>query len=304
MNNPANISGLANLLSAANSDITKLEQEIINGTETENTNDVDLVSDFKSEIDRLTSEMGLDQPQQPPPQSVYIDINDDGQQKNQPPKWNSVLYREEGADLKNMTIEAQKQNHVDSVFKNITINRDIDIDMNKERDDDEKASILERIDMLRMTLIDDSVDISSVPNVTTQNSLREIKDVYKILQLKNDRNRYSSLADEVILSLAGGLEFLFDGKKEYFGRRPDLTDWSSSLKIKLRRAKFETSSFVQDIMTEYNCNSWVRLAIEIIPSMLLYSRNRRSPNNTSLLSDERYKTEQAANSAISALNNL
>jgi hypothetical protein len=47
-----------------------------------------------------------------------------------------------------------------------------------------------------------------------------------VLRLKNDRNRYSSFAEEMILSMAYGLEYLFDGEKEWFGRKPDLVGWN------------------------------------------------------------------------------
>ena len=313
MNNPTNISGLGSLLSASSSDIAKLEKEIIeglDGTLSNNIghNDDNMMLDFKSEIEKLTSEILPSAPDDEGVEDGSVSYNSSSSSSSLGsgscttiPRWNPIG---QDTDLQKMTVEEQKQSHVNSVLKNITVNQDVAFDMNMERDEDEKASILERIDMLKMTLSDDGVEISNVPNVTTQNQLKEIKDVYKSLQLKNDRNRYSNLADEMILGLAYGLEYAFDGKKEWFGRRPDLVGWPETVKVKLRRMRYETSTFVQDIMSEYQFNTWFRLAIELIPSLFLYSRNRRASTNDNLLSDEKYRTEQAANKAISDLNNL
>jgi hypothetical protein len=128
--------------------------------------------------------------------------------------------------------------------------------------------------------------------------MKDIQNIYKILRLKNDRNRYCSFAEELILSGAYGMEYLFDGKKEWFGKAPDLTDWSSTVKVKLRRMRYETSTFVGEVMQEYNLSAGVRLALELLPSMFLYSRNRRISKNDNLVSDNDYKN------AISQLNSI
>ena len=51
-------------------------------------------------------------------------------------------------------------------------------------------------------------------------------------------------------------------------------------------------------MQEYNLSAGVRLALELIPSMFLYSRNRRLAKNDNLVSDHDYKN------AISQLNSV
>jgi len=157
---------------------------------------------------------------------------------------------------------------------------------------------LEQIDMLKITLDDDGVDVSGVPQITKTSSMKDVHNVYKILRLKNDRNRYCSFAEELILSGAYGMEYLFDGKKDWFSKRPDLTGWSSTVKVKLRRMRFETSTFVQEVMQEYNMSAGMRLALELLPSMFLYSRNRRLSQDDNLVSDADYKN------AISKLNSM
>ena len=171
-----------------------------------------------------------------------------------------------------MTNEEIKQQHIRDV---IGTNNKNDFDMEKERDEDDIAKLLEEIDTLRMTLEDDGCSISNIPIVTDKDDIDKIRNIYKILKLKNDRIRYCGLAEETILSMAHGLEFLFDGEKEWLGRKPDLVGWSDTVKVKLKRSRYETSTLVRDIMQEYQMPIWVKLFFELVPSMFLYSRNKR-----------------------------
>jgi hypothetical protein len=196
-----------------------------------------------------------------------------------------------------MTQEERKQDKINQVLHDID-DRELEFNVEKEKDEDDKASLLEQIDMLKITLEDDGVDVSGVPQITKNSSMNDVHNIYKILRLKNDRNRYCSFAEELILSGAYGMEYLFDGKKEWFTKTPDLTGWSSTVKVKLRRMRFETSTFVQEVMQEYNMSAGMRLALELLPSMFLYSRNRRLSQDDNLVSDVEYKN------AISKLNSM
>lgn len=198
--------------------------------------------------------------------------------------------------LQYMTLEQKKQNYVDNVLRDIHDDKDLEFDIDKEREEDDKNSLLEQIDMLRITLEDDGVDLSNIPKIGKNNTFSEIQNIYKILKLKNDRNRYCSFAEELILSGAYGLEFLFDGEKEWFGRRPDLVGWSNTCRLKLRRCRFQTSTLVKEFMQEYNMSPAMQLMIELIPSMFLYSRQKKLANNDNIASDSKF------NEAISNLN--
>jgi hypothetical protein len=211
--------------------------------------------------------------------------------------YSNNTYESNDKHMINMTIEERKQDKINNVLKNID-DGDLEFNVNAEREEDDRASLLEQIDMLKITLDDDGVDISGVPSINKQSNMNDIQNVYKILRLKNDRNRYCSFAEELILAGSYGMEYMFDGKKEWFGKTPDLTDWSSTVKVKLRRMRYETSTFVGQVMQEYNLSSGMRLALELLPSMFLYSRNRRISKNDNLVSDNEYKN------AISQLNSI
>ena len=165
-------------------------------------------------------------------------------------------------------------------------NKNMMFNMETEKEEDTKSLLLDQIDILLTTLEDEGEDVSRVPRVTNHSSLDDIQSVHRILRLKNDRQRYCSFAEECILAGSHTLEWLFDGKKEYLGRRPDLRGWSATVNIKLRRMRYDTSTVVSDIMKDYNLSHGTRIALELIPSLLLYSKMKKNQHNDNLITSD------------------
>jgi hypothetical protein len=335
LNDPKNIAGLSNLLRDddvdSTMDLAELEREIASGAVLETSTEVNVADEYRKEMERMSRNFDIGMTiTEPDLISDQIDTEFDQSPTHsvrsirQSPishalpetlsrnhynsprlgQSHSQDYDRDGADhihgdsqLRNMTQEERKQDRINQVLHDID-DRELEFNIEKEKDEDDKSSLLEQIDMLKITLEDDGVDVSGVPQINKNSSMNDVHNVYKILRLKNDRNRYCSFAEELILSGAYGMEYLFDGKKEWFAKRPDLTGWSSTVKVKLRRMRFETSTFVQEVMQEYNMSAGMRLALELLPSMFLYSRNRRLSQDDNLVSDAEYKN------AISKLNSM
>lgn len=316
INDSKNIVGLSSLMKdddlESNMDLAELEREIANGAAAMDVKEeVNAADEYQKEMDRFTRNFDMPSNFEPELEPVEIPIEHTPEPIPSPPsppaqqqpysrnQYNDNLWdpmSSNDTQINRMTQEERKQTVINNVFRDV--DDDIGFDIEKERDEDDKAALLEQIDMLKTTLDDDGIDISGIPPIDKRSSVKEIRDVYKILRLKNDRNRYCSFAEEVILSGAYGMEYLFDGKKEWFGRRPDLTGWPSTVKVKLRRLRFETSTFVKEVMQNYNMSPSIRLLLELLPSMFLYSRNRRLSQDDNLVSDSEYKN------AISTMNSL
>jgi hypothetical protein len=323
LNEPKNIAGLSSLLSDnddidSNLDLAELEREIANGINSNiNEPDINVADEYEKDMGRILRNFELNDDDNNSVQHYsndqYNSYDDNIMKDNSPPIqykqqkspniiqkniYNSpVVNHYDDNQLNNMTQEQTKQDRISKVLDGID-DRELDFNIEKEKEDDDKASLFEQIDMLKITLEDDGIDISGVPGVNKNSSIKDVQNVYKILRLKNDRNRYCSFAEEMILAGAYGLEYFFDGNREWFGRKPDLIGWPDTVKVKLRRMRYETSTFVQEVMQEYNMSSGVRLALELLPSMFLYSRNRRISQQDNLVSDHEYKN------AISNLNNV
>ena len=158
----------------------------------------------------------------------------------------------------------------------------------KEKEEDTKSQLLEQIDMLRITLEDEGIDLGRIPEVDNNSTLEKIQEVHKILRLKNDRNRYCSFAEEFIMFGAHALEEIFDGKRVWLRRySPDLTGWHNTVNVKLRRMRYDTSNLVSGVMQEYNVDSGVRILLELVPSMFLHSKMRKQQfGSKTLYSDD------------------
>lgn len=151
---------------------------------------------------------------------------------------------------------------------------DLRYDMADENTSDMKLTLLEKIDNLREELEDDGVSIEKIPKVDFNSQLSEVEYVAKLLMLKANRNRYSNMGEEFILAFSSILETLFNGKRQFFGVAPNLTNCSDIVKVKLRRVKNETSQIVSNVVDKYEISPLTTVMIELLPSIFLHSRRR------------------------------
>lgn len=178
------------------------------------------------------------------------------------------------------TQEQIYQNQINSVMNdlggNMADNNTLNLDSMKR--EDTKMSMLETIDSIRASLEEeDALGLDRIPKVTQESSYDDVEHVLRRLQLKNDRARYTSLADEFLLLGADAMEELFDGQNMYFNRyRPDLRGWRKEVQVKLRRMRHDTSTLVSDIMHDYNIGPGARILLELIPNMVMFANRRRS----------------------------
>ena len=203
------------------------------------------------------------------------------------PSWS--MSDPEDTQLSAMTNEERKQTHLSRVLSTIDKSNDDAAFLDEEDEEDEMARILEQIDLLKTNLENEGVNLSRIPDIQHNSSKKEAKAVLKILQIKNDRLRYCDFFEEGVLAMAYGLEGVFNGEREILGSKIDLTGYSDTVKVKLRRMRYDTSSFVSGIMKGYSIGSGWRIILELVPSLFLYSRDRRLKAKDNLISDDAYK---------------
>lgn len=190
------------------------------------------------------------------------------------------------SELDRMTEEQKDQRQIDYVLHKMDGGDSMSSSFEKEREKEEKIRMLDEIDAIRSEMRYEKIDTSGVPDVNINNSYSEIENTLRILRYKYDRKRYCSLAEDVIMAGAHGAEYLFDGRKKYGPYSPDLTDWHNTVRVKLRRMRYETSTIVSNIMTEYNIGPTWRIMLELIPSAFLHSRMRSRGRNDHIPTEE------------------
>jgi hypothetical protein len=183
-----------------------------------------------------------------------------------------------------LTQEQTNQKIVDKVL-NFSDNNNDDFNIDDENREDLKLTLLEKIDNLTEELEDDGVNLNKIPKVDYNSDLDKIEYVAKLLMLKSNRNRYSNLGEEFILAVAGGLEILCDGKREFLGVKPNLVGYSDVVKVKLRRVKNDTSQIVSNVVEKYEMSPIMTLLIELVPSLFLHSRRRSNQIYDNLYND-------------------
>lgn len=263
-----NITGLASLLDYdGTDDLDTLEKSII-----ENKEDVEREPVQKSEVDRfkehltkLSSMLG-----QPDMEAVSFEDHEDSDDELETTMPSETSFMEYTEDKKNQSVLSDVMKDMDHSNNAFQIEAEIE--------SDEKCMMLEDIDTLMTNMQDMGVDLSRIPAVDNKSSMDEIKAVHKILRIKNDKTRYCDLAEDTILGVAHLAEIVFDGKKRYLGKRPDLTGWHNTVNIKLRRMRFNTSTFVSNIMRQYDISHGARILLELIPSIFTHTQIRTRQN--------------------------
>jgi len=307
INDPKNIIGMGDILADDKNeiDIDELEKSIINGDYSSKKNDkFEYDKNFEKELQSINTQfdfnkkpmLTFDSPaiKDNTTTSNNIQINESDSDDENIEAWSLNKFKDKQLNV--ITDEEIKQKEINKVLGSPKTEANDDL-IKQEEDEDELAKILEQVDLLKTNLESEGVDLRRIPDVNHLSSIKECKAVLRILQIKNDRLRYCDMFEEGILAGAYFLENIFDGKKEWFGTRIDLVGWPETVKVKLRRMRYDTSTFVGEIMKGYNISSGWRILFELLPSIFLYSRDRRLRTNDNLISDDKYRD------AINNLNN-
>lgn len=303
---PTNITGLGTLVNKQHTDGTinleELERSLIGGNHINIMQEVDPAQEFRDTIKELTADTGInldddidvqeDMDEQPPAardtSRVNIPRADIPQtytsQMDDPyPQYTNTNHFESNRIPPRENMRAPPQENMRAQYLNDTMRAyagaNSDIEIEREREEDMKATLLEDIDELISELEAEEVDISRVPQVNQDSTITLIKKVHKILRIKYDRRRCDSLGKETIMAAARGLENVFDGKRKFGPWSPDLTSWHNVARTKISRMRYETSTIVADLMHQYNISSFARILIELIPSAILHSCNRKDRKN-------------------------
>jgi hypothetical protein len=271
----SNLTGIGNIVEYSGSqDLTSLERLLINDTEDQ----PDDGHAFRKQLNDISASVGFDL-------AAAEEDNDSDSEPAAGPNLDTV-YRSVPKPQTQQTRITDEQKRQTVLRNAIASDEGLKFSVEKEKEEDDKAILLEQIDTLLEGLRDDSIDVSRIPHVDSSSSIEDIENVHKTLRLKNDRNRYCSFAEECILAGSGGLEWAFDGKKSYFGRRPNVDGWSSTVQVKLRRMRYDTSTFVSGVMQDYNLSHGTRIMLELLPSLFLYSKMKRSQETDNLITSD------------------
>jgi hypothetical protein len=159
--------------------------------------------------------------------------------------------------------------------------------LEQEKSEDLKSIMLVEIDSLIESLNDAGISTKRIPEVSQQSAYKDVEKVLKMLRCKNDHARCCTLASEFLLFGAYTMEELFDGKRDWWGHKPNLTGWHANVQMRLHRVQPETGQLVGKVMENYDIGPFMRILIELIPNAFIYAKKMREQHGQpGLFSDE------------------
>lgn len=192
------------------------------------------------------------------------------------------------------TKEQEKQHQIDRIMGADEGGFNFD----SEREEDERSTIIAEIDEL-LTLLSNETNLSSIPTITDETPIEQLRRILRILKRKNDTVRFCSFAEEFAMFAACSLEDLFNGERTWFGKyKPNLTGWHTHVEVKLKRMRYDTRQIVSQFMQGLGVSSLFRVALELIPNMILYSKM----NSKKTITDGSFDVDLAK--SADQLNNL
>lgn len=145
---------------------------------------------------------------------------------------------------------------------------------------DESTMLIEEIRELKTLLHDNGVKVDDIVDPKPEMSKHTLKTLHDALIYRNHRHRAEATAEEICMLGAKALEWIFNGERELLGYKLDARGWSSTAKTKLRKMKYDTSAFVTQIMKEYSMSRSMRVALELVPSFILYVSTKSSKDKS------------------------
>ena len=209
--------------------------------------------------------------------------------------------------------DSEKRDQLSSMVDGMHGSRMTGMGADREDEEDSKASRIEQISQLRTILEEEGINCEGVAIASMEMPLDKINAIYDLLRRKNDRNRYSTLAEEGFLFGAEVVETVFDGSTEVpvLGWKPDYTGFHNTVLVKLHRMRYETSQLVASFIERHDVKPMTRILLELLPSFILYPKqNKRQRGDTSLRDDLEGKLPRNSSKAMSqirasdAMNNI
>lgn len=310
INEPINVAGLASFTSGDGAvDTMEIERNLVEREEDRAPEglDDDIAAELKKRLAAVGSAVGFSLDEEVGEDDDLVNggdegDGDEGDGESQIPIYPEPIHHDR--TLVGMSNEQRKQRVLMNALSAVNtqgLEEDEKFSLDAEKINDKKNMLLEQINMLRINLTDDGIKLDGVREVTGDNTFEEVESVYKQLRYRNDHVRYCGFATEIAQVAALGAEFIFDGQRDFFGYKPDLTGWAPTLNIKMRRLNYETSSLVGDVMRDYNMGNFARILFDVLPGAIVHMK-MRSAKNKAIAAGKPSRAD--VNAAIGSIRNM
>ncbi len=169
----------------------------------------------------------------------------------------------------------------------------------EEEIDDEKILLMDKIDEIKKILVKKQINIDNVPIINYESNLQEIKYTYKLLQVKNNRDLNINFTNNIVKIGTSLLEKMCDGKKSYFGIKPNLVGYTKVVQYQLKDLNIEAEQISGEIFNRQSTSPMLKIAAAIIPGMFYYATSR-----SGTVPSENYQQKNNIDEAMSEIQNI
>jgi ribosome assembly protein YihI (activator of Der GTPase) len=159
-------------------------------------------------------------------------------------------------------------NILDSLDNN-TSNSSGDDMITKFKESNWRIATITNINALRDSIEEDigSKSLDSIPTVDYESEDKVIQNVYETLKYMDERHSNFTIATTVVDLAGTGLGEFFDGNKNVFGIKPDLTNINYTFVKKLKKVEFQTTEAVEHLMAQYGVTSGWKILFDLLSSI-------------------------------------
>ena len=167
----------------------------------------------------------------------------------------------------------EKRKHVNDVMNSFNEEDQSDfIELEKKAEEDNKYIWLDEIDLLKESIKGYGVKLEHIPEVDVHNTPEDIYNVYQLLLYKYNSVSNWGMVEEMIEMGADAVEWLFDGKRDIFGSRPNADGFKRNTKLKLRKLRYKSAKSISNTVSKSSSSLATVLAWDLIPSLLFQIR--------------------------------
>ena len=162
--------------------------------------------------------------------------------------------------------------HIDNILDNLgqnSSNSSGDDMITKFKESNWRIATITNINALRDSIEEDigSKSLDSIPVVDFESEDKVIQNVYETLKYMDERHSNFTIATTVVDLAGTGLGEFFDGNKNVFGIKPDLTNIIYTFVKKLKKVEFQTTEAVEHLMAQYGVTSGWKILFDLLSSI-------------------------------------
>jgi hypothetical protein len=176
--------------------------------------------------------------------------------------------------------------------------------INKIVENEDRVDYRELINTLRNALESEGENVSDIPQVTGNESMEVLADIYKILDRRYNRKVDYEIGEGVFTSVAKVIEDTFDGTKTLFNSKPNLKGLTPKVQKTISHMKIETANEVARIRNKYFPGFFGRFLLSIAPTIYLLMSNNAEREAEILLNggNENFTETDLRNSLSNTIN--